>query len=99
MSLEMLRPVDSGWNATIRRLESALDSGDIHAVASVGLSLGAGPVPAELVARAHHVLSKIDRLSEEVGARLEQVGHELNHASPRSRFSGPPAPSQLDCSA
>lgn len=87
------------WNDTLRSLEQALQSGDAAEVASIAVAVTLGPVPPSMEGRAAGVLERIGRLEEDIARRLDTISHELNHLPVRSRWSSPPAPSQLDCSA
>lgn len=87
------------WNETLRSLELALRSGDADRVASIALDSALGPVPAELADRATTVLSDIGRLEDNLTSQLESIASELNRLPSRTRWSAPPTPSQLDCSA
>lgn len=87
------------WCAALDELDAALGRGDADAVAQVTVDASLGPMPAELAGRAADVLDRITALERTVTVRRDAVGAELQRLGHRSRRTGPPAPSQLDCSA
>jgi len=89
----------SDWNDTLRVLELALASGDPNEVARVAVAATLGPIPADLAPRAGVVLAGIRDLESSVEDRLGDLAQEMDRRPTRSRWTAPPAPSQLDCSA
>lgn len=88
-----------GWSAALDELDAALGRGDADAAAQVTVDASLGPMPPELAGRATSVLGRIADMERTLSARRDEVGAELQRIGHRSRRTGPPAPSQLDCSA
>lgn len=87
------------WSDALAEIEAALVRGDADAVAAVPISSALGPVPAHLEERASNVLGQIASLQAALGTRRDALEAELGRVGHRGRRVGPPAPSQLDCSA
>lgn len=91
--------VSTGWERALADLDAALASGDSDAVSAITIDDRLGPIPPHLAGRASNVLDQIFSLQRVLTTRRDAVGAELQKIGHRGRRNGPPAPSQLDCSA
>lgn len=87
------------WESVLTAFEDALAGSDPTSLAGIVVPTTLGPVPPALEVRAGAVLQGMHRIERELADELVAVGRELDRIPTRPRFSPPPEPSQLDCSA